>query len=100
MLNYLLWLLTALIGLLWFLDEILSLKNVKKYAIEHNRPPLIAWALHHHLRGLIYIKLIIYVAFVVVAAELIKKYIYLFHALALLLILCYLIFDIHVQRRR
>lgn len=87
------------VGILWFIDEILSFRNIKKYSIRYNKPPLVAWIMHHHAKGIIYIKLIIYLLFIVFAIELIRKYYLLFHIFTLILIILYLIFDIKVQRK-
>ena len=85
------------VALLWFVDELLSFRNIKKYSIIYNRPPLIAWLFHHHARGLIYIKMVFYVIFMILAAELLKKYFLYFHLFTLTMIAVYLIFDIKVQ---
>ena len=45
---------------LWFLDEIISIKNFKKYGRKGDLNPLIGWFLHHHAKRLIYLKLLIY----------------------------------------
>jgi len=87
------------VALLWFIDEILSFRNIKRYSIVYNKPPAIAWILHHHMRGLIYIKLVSYVIFIIIAAELLRRYYLYFHILTLFVIALYLIFDIKIQRK-
>lgn len=87
------------VAVLWFIDEILSFRNIKKYSIIYNRPPLIAWLFHHHARKLIYIKIVFYVVFMILAAELIKKYAVYFHLFTLIMVIIYLLFDIKVQRK-
>lgn len=87
------------LGILWFVDEILSFKNIKKFSLKYNKPPMISWVLHHHAKGLIYLKIVMFLFFIYLAAEIWKQYFMFFHIFVLILVIVYLIFDIEIQRK-
>lgn len=87
------------VGILWFIDEILSFRNLEEFSRKYNKPPIVSWFLHHHAKGIIYLKLGVYTFFLIFAAELVKKYYMYFHLLLFAIIIIYLIFDIKVQRK-
>ena len=86
---------------LWFIDEIISFRRIKKYGIGCGRGsnPAITWLVTHKSRKFIYIKVITYAIMVLILAEVIKKYIEYLHFVTLIFIIIYLLFDLKVSRK-
>ena len=79
--------------ILWFIDEIITIKDILKYDVSSQSNKVMTWALKHHPQYLIYGKTIIMGIFIYFSST--HPNLELFFSLELLAGISYLIFDIN-----
>ena len=84
---------------LWFMDEIISLRNIKKYGEGSAVNPLLAWFMHHHAKRIIYIKILFYAGFTITLSSVIERHLELFYTLNIIFLVVYLAFDIVILQK-
>ncbi len=87
-------LILVLLALLWFLDEILTLKDTYKYGTLSERNPVMKYFLRKGRGWLIGFKIFSFVIFAVLELMIYTMHVFMFYLIAISVIAIYLIIDI------
>lgn len=88
-------LVTISLGVLWFLDEILTLKDIAKYGVSAEKNPVIRNLMKHGKKTILWFKITTFAVFVALAYIVHLMSNLFFFALAAVLVVVYLFVDFH-----